>query len=244
MKRWVMAALSTATVSWSAFASGPDPYETPFVKKSYLREVLAGDFPDRLWHNDIVLPLVIYLHLSDRFTDSHAHMFPSKYVKPEPLPNVERMFWNLVREEGYERPAGFTPWKVVSRVHADPRNPDDGRTVEQYIHNCQRDAFKTAAETLSDRKSQHGSDSIEFSRWIEAQLRVFGQCGGETPFVPPDEPAHDWLPLEQHDRHYQIAAAYFYDGQYLEAASRFGEIARDADSPWRDLARIAHQLGG
>ena len=237
MKILVGAVLSTVALAWSAFASGPERYETPFVKKSYLRDVLAGDFPDRLWSNDVVFPLVIYLHLSGRFTDSHAALFPARDMKSVPRPSAQEMFWTLAWEEGYERPAKFARWKVVSRVHADPRNPDDARTVEHYIHNCQRDAFKTAAETLSDRKSRHGSGSIEFSRWMEAQITVFGQCSGETPFVPPDEPARDWLPLERHDRRYQIAAAYFYDGQYLEAASRFGEIGRTADSPWRDLGR-------
>ena len=158
-------------------------------------------------------------------------------MRPAPLPAVERVFWNLAQEQGYERPPGFARWKVVSRVHADPHNPDNGRTVEQYIYNCQRDAFKTAAETLADRKSRYGSGSVELSRWIETQIKVFAQCSGETPFVPPDEPAPDWPLLEQHDRQYQIAAAYFYDGQYLEAASRFGEIGRTADSPWRDLGR-------
>jgi len=75
------------------------------------------------------------------------------------------------------------------------------------------------------------------SRWLEAQIQVFAKCSGETAFVPLDEPASNWLPLEQHDRRYQIAAAYFYDGQYLEAASRFEEIGRNADSPWQDLGR-------
>ena len=68
-------------------------------------------------------------------------------------------------------------------------------------------------------------------------MNVFGQCGGNTTFDPPAEPEPDWEPLEQHDRRYQIAAAYFYNGHYLEAASRFREIAQTPESPWRDLAR-------
>ena len=236
MMRRLIATLSTVAVTWSALASGPFLYETPFVTRSYLGDVLAGDFPDRLWYGDAV-PLIVYLHLSGQFTDRHAALFPPRDMKPVIRESVQEKFWFMVREAGYERPAGFTRWKLVSRVHSDPHNPGQGRTVQHYIHNCQRDAFKTAAETLLDRKSRYGSGSVELSRWIEAQLRVFAQCGGETPFVPPDEPALDWLALEKHDRHYQIAAAYFYDGQYLEAASRFGEIGRNADSPWRDLGR-------
>ena len=70
-----------------------------------------------------------------------------------------------------------------------------------------------------------------------AQVKVFAQCSGEAGFVPPEDPAPDWLPLERYGREYQIAAAYFYAGQYLEAATRFGDIGRNVDSPWRDLGR-------
>ena len=143
----------------------------------------------------------------------------------------------MAGEQGYQRPAGFWARKLVSHVYTDPRDAGNSRTVEYYIHNCQRDAFKTAEATLLDRKLRYGSSSVQLSRWIEAQIKVFAQCSGETAFVPPEEPASDWLPLEQHDRRYQIAAAYFYNGQYLEAASRFGEMGRTADSPWRDLGR-------
>ena len=76
-----------------------------------------------------------------------------------------------------------------------------------------------------------------FRRKYEAQLKVFAQCSGEAPFDPPLEPPSEWLPLERHDRHYQIAASYFYNGRYLEAASRFGAIGRTPDSPWRNLGR-------
>ena len=54
---------------------------------------------------------------------------------------------------------------------------------------------------------------------------------------PAGNPAPDWLAVERHDRDYQIAAAYFYAGQYLEAALRFGEIGGRPDSPWQDLGR-------
>ena len=43
--------------------------------------------------------------------------------------------------------------------------------------------------------------------------------------------------MERHDRLYQIAASYFYNGQHLEAAERFREIGADSASPWRDLGR-------
>ena len=239
MKRWLGSALSTLAVAWSAFASGPEQYVTPFVDRSDLNDVMAGVFPDRLggYFNDVLLPLVVYLHLNRQFTDRHAALFRSRYAKPAPTDDFEEMFWLRAGEQGYQRPVGFWARKLVSHVYTDPRDAGNSRTVEYYIHNCQRDAFKTAEATLSDRKLRYGSSSVQLSRWIEAQIKVFAQCSGETAFVPPEEPASDWLPLEQHDRRYQIAAAYFYNGQYLEAASRFGEMGRTADSPWRDLGR-------
>ena len=36
MKRWLGSALSTLAVAWSAFASGPEQYLTPFVDRSDL----------------------------------------------------------------------------------------------------------------------------------------------------------------------------------------------------------------
>ena len=71
---------------------------------------------------------------------------------------------------------------------------------------------------------------------LKRRSKVFSLCGGQE-YDPPDEPQADWLPLEKHDRRYQIAASYFYHGQYLEAAARFEEIGRTPDSPWRDLGR-------
>ena len=239
MKRWLGTALSTLAVAWSAFASGPEQYVTPFVDRMDLDGVIAGDFPDRLgsYDDDDVFPLIVYLHLSRRFTDRHAALFRLEHAKPTPAHVYEQRFWFMAWEEGYERPAGFWGRKRISRVHPDPGDAGNPRMIAYYIHNCQRDAFKTAEATLSDRKLRYGSGSVQLSRWIEAQIKVFAQCSGETAFVPPEEPASDWLPLEQHDRRYQIAAAYFYNGQYLEAASRFGEIGRTADSPWRNLGR-------
>ena len=235
--RWLGTALSTLAVTWSAFASGPEQYVTPFVDRIDLDDVMAGDFPDRLRSYDVSFTLIVYLHLNRRFTERHAALFRSKYTKPAPTDDFEQMFWLMAREEGYKRPPGFGTSKLVSRVDTNPRYAGNPRTVKYYIHNCQGDAFKTAEATLSDRKLRYGSSSIQLSRWIKAQVKVFAQCSGETAFVPPEEPASDWPPLEQHDRRYQIAAAYFYNGQYLEAASRFGDIGRTADSPWRDLGR-------
>ena len=110
-------------------------------------------------------------------------------------------------------------------------------TRSYFVSNCHHDAFKTAYETLLDRRARYGTASVELVRWIEAQIKVFDQCSGDVEFDPPKDPRPEWIPLERYDRQYQIAASYFYNGQHLEAASRFGEIGRTPDSPWRDLGR-------
>ena len=237
MKRFLGTALLILAFAWPASASGPFYYVTRFVDQIERDDVIAGNFPYQLRSYDVVFPLIIYLQLNGRFTDHHATLFQSKYTPPARAEDYEKQFWLMAREEGYEPPMGFGTRKLFSRVITDPANPGNSRTTSHYVHNCQHDAFKTAWETLSDRKSQYGPGSVELSRWLEAQVQVFAQCSGETAFVPLEEPASNWLPLEQHDRRYQIAAAYFYDGQYLEAVSRFEDIGRNADSPWQDLGR-------
>ena len=237
MKQSLGTALLILAFALPASASGPFYYVSPFVDQIDRDDVIAGNFPNQLRSYDDVDSLIVYLQLNGRFTDHHATLFQSERTRPASAPDYEELFWQMAREEGYEPPTGFRTRRLFSREYTDPDNPGNSYTMSNYVHNCQFDAFKTAGETLSDRKSRYGSGSVELSRWLEAQVQVFAQCSGETAFVPLEEPASDWLPLEQHDRHYQIAAGYFYDGQYLEAESRFEEIGRNADSPWQDLGR-------
>ena len=238
MKRLLGTVLLILAFAWPASASGPYYYVTYFVDSFGRDDVIAGNLPDQLRpHHGEVFPLIVYLQLNGRFTEHHATLFRSKFTPPAQAEDYEENFWLMAREEGYEAPIGFGTRRLFSREFTDPDDPDNPRTISNYVHNCQFDAFKTAGETLSDRKSRYGPGSVELSRWLEAQVQVFAQCSGETAFVPLDEPESNWLPLERHDRRYQIAAAYFYDGQYLEAASRFEDIGRNADSPWQDLGR-------
>ena len=239
MKRLLGTVLLILAFAWPAWASGPFYYVTRFVDGIEREDMFAGNFPDQLNRYDIIFPLIVYLQLNGRFTDHHATLFQSEYTRPDQAEEeeYEEKFWLLASEEGYEPPEGFQTRRLFSRVVTDPDDPDASFTTSNYIYNCLNDAFKTAGETLSDRKSRYGAGSVELSRWLDAQVQVFAQCSGETAFVPLEEPASNWLPLEQHDRAYQIAAAYFYDGQYLEAASRFEDIGRNDDSPWRDLGR-------
>ena len=240
-------ALPLVMKATALLASGPSAYETPFVDEIGLLDVLEGRFPDRLRNRD-VSAFVVYLQLTGQFEAAHAELFARyqqairRQPQGEPTWTLARAFADVLAEapdaSGTPVPSYFPTSKYLSRVVA---TDDDGGgralRTSQFVHNCQDDAFRTARATFADRSARYGAASVELVRWIEAQIKVFAQCDGETAFDPPVEPAPDWLPLEQHDRRYQIAAAYFYSGRYLEAATRFEAIARTPASPWCDLGR-------
>ncbi len=103
-----------------------------------------------------------------------------------------------------------------------------------FFPNCTQNAFETAAETLSDRTTAHGSTDPNVLNWVAAQDKVFENCssGKRTPDdVSPGAPA--WL---EKDRAYQKAAAEFYALDYAEARKHFAEIAQDSESPWQETA--------
>ena len=104
----------------------------------------------------------------------------------------------------------------------------------EFFPNCTKNAFETAAETLSNRISSHGPSDPNVVNWVKAQDEVFTNCssGKQTPEAAPVG-APDWL---QKDRAYQIAAASFYSLDYTDAKRRFAEIAQDSESPWRETA--------
>ena len=175
--------------------------------------------------------------MTGRFTRRHAALFREQEREREqegrrssPSPRWE--FTRSLRAEGY-RDLHFSNWKSIRREHI-----EDGRAVTKryFIENCVSDAFRVAARTFRKRKSRYGSGSPQLERWIEAQIRVFEHCDRDS-FDPPAEPQEEWELLEKHDRQYQIAASYFYDGQYTEAAQRFREIGNTPDSPWSGLSR-------
>jgi hypothetical protein len=114
------------------------------------------------------------------------------------------------------------------------------RTYQSY-QNCLDDAYHTAAGTLRERAGQFGPNSAAVQSWVSAQLTVFSDCVGAgaagMPYLPaaadPNLP-----PVIRADRHYQIAAAYFYAGNWDEAEKRFVRIAGDSSSPWRAIAAL------
>src|SRR5258706_3618483 len=103
-----------------------------------------------------------------------------------------------------------------------------------FFPNCTKNAFETAAETLSDLVAAHGPSDQDVTNWVNAQDQVFENCasGKATPDAAPTG-APDWL---QKDRAYQLAAASFYSLDYVDAKRRFAEIAQDNDSPWQETA--------
>jgi hypothetical protein len=124
--------------------------------------------------------------------------------------------------------------------------------------NCPDDAFRNAGETLEKRIQQFGASSSEIRDWVRAQDQVFSNCSGPGTFplltrnwepssqshpaspvlggnIPPPAPS-DAPAILKADRAYQIAAAYFYAGDFDTAQEHFGGIAEDASSPWHVLA--------
>jgi hypothetical protein len=100
--------------------------------------------------------------------------------------------------------------------------------------NCLVDAYRTAERTRADRVARFGSDSREVKEWDHGQDLVFANCDGARS-IPPDAPP-DIAPLIRADRDYQIAAAYFYSGDFDAARERFVRIAGNGASPWSPIA--------
>ena len=103
----------------------------------------------------------------------------------------------------------------------------------EYV-NCPADAFRTAANTLTERIRQFGADSGDLQEWVRAQDQVFSNCSGAR--VIPAPAAPESPEILQKDRAYQIAAAHFYAGDLAVAERLFRDIADDPASHWRPLA--------
>ncbi len=115
---------------------------------------------------------------------------------------------------------------------------------EEYC-NCNKSSFTHAATVLKQRIEKYGLKSAQVKEWLVAQDQVFANCSGvrkpddygAIESVSPAPLPDNADPLLKKDRAYQIAAADFYS-QNLEAAAReFSDIADDAESPYKDLAR-------
>jgi len=122
------------------------------------------------------------------------------------------------------------------------RQMDRANTYIQY-YNCLDNAFEFAVRTLTKRVEQFGAQSAVVKDWIAAQDQVFENCSGGPGFPPKPKPAvipatanATDLASVRADRAYQIAAAYFYSGEFTIAQEAFEAIAKDSSSPYRQLA--------
>ena len=112
------------------------------------------------------------------------------------------------------------------------------RTYSNYssYENCLQDTFRSATQTLEQRKKTFGQDSTELREWVKGQDQVLANCreGQTIPTpLPPTAP-----PLLRADRAYQIAAANFYAGNFEMAEKMFRAVAQDTSSPWREIASL------
>ncbi len=96
---------------------------------------------------------------------------------------------------------------------------------------CPEDAFRTAAQTLGERRRQQ--TEAEVRAWVAAQDQVFATCGEDK--SPPAPLPADASALARADRAYQIAAALFYGRRFDEAVAAFSAIGKDRRSPWRAM---------
>ena len=114
-----------------------------------------------------------------------------------------------------------------------------GLTWVSYI-NCGNGAFVLAGETLKALQASKKYKAPELAQWLQAQDTVFERCadkkdGATLSPIPAELPASSALYLRQL-RQYQIAAAYFYEGNYRESQRRFDAIASDKAHPLRAWA--------
>ncbi len=110
----------------------------------------------------------------------------------------------------------------------------------QSYQNCLSDALETADRTRQARSQQFGAESVAFTSWSQAQDAVFRNCDAGQSANPAIPAAADAaLPdIIRKDRDYQIAAAYFYAGQWDDAKRRFLTISQDSTSPWQAIAGL------
>jgi len=109
------------------------------------------------------------------------------------------------------------------------------------FNGCNASAFLTAAQTLGTMIGKFGLPSPRVKEWVEAQDQALAECSRKpqaTPTPGPEipQPLTTGTPFEQAQRDYQIASAYFYNGNYDAAIAMFNAIAAQPSSPKRQLA--------
>jgi len=113
------------------------------------------------------------------------------------------------------------------------------------FENCPSSAFQNAIQALNSRITKYGASSTYVKDWVNGQDDVFCHCGSraydyKTKIVAPEGPFPSELPTGTNpdlksDRDYQLAAAHFYAKRYDEAEQEFLSIAKDDNSPWKNV---------
>jgi len=133
-------------------------------------------------------------------------------------------------------------WSELARQVAGPAASAAGQMKKvpgdsyQAFLNCPDSAFENAIRTLRARMERYGEKGAQAVAWTRAQQSVFANCVSPSPSIPDALPATADAGMRA-DREYQIASAWFYTGNYEEAARRFRAIAGDQSSPWRAYGR-------
>jgi len=164
----------------------------------------------------------------------HYQVIAYRYLSGAGLSEAEARAISAGRQYGFSYNESDNPW-LAARNEVPGITPlqrlDTYRSVEKeglyntYL-NCNDDAFNTAASTLERvRNKPYAAD------WIAAQDMVFADCSQGANLPPPTSD-----PQLRADRAYQIASAKFYSEQYDAAREDFQTIAKDATSPWHEIA--------
>jgi hypothetical protein len=136
--------------------------------------------------------------------------------------------WRTVRARIKSPPAPAVRLITGGTLAYDPE-------THSFALNCADDAFRIAIHTLDARRTQFGIAGAAFQSWLNAQDKVFANCEGGDPVIPP-APTPDLPAIIRADRNYQIAAAHFYAGEDEAAVAGFRLISQDAASPWNPIA--------
>lgn len=240
----VMRSSLTALLLMAIFvlAANPVPACGPFALDAVFTFVVHPEFPLEKYAQGemgVVQPTFARSYLVVAYRNLNGVPFDESQRKQLLELWQERLdsSWPDSNEEEWSKP-WITARQMVPGVAAlgsvsTSRHREKPDQYESYI-NCQRDAFENAANTLTERMKKFGADSAVIKDWVAAQDEVFANCS-EGDRVPAAAAA-DADPLIKADRAYQIAAARFYAANFDEASKAFEAIARDASSPWQQIA--------
>jgi hypothetical protein len=143
------------------------------------------------------------------------------------------------KEPTADKNSAVERWKMArvkvmggdTKTAVEKKNPDDYSAYS----NCLDDAYANAAKALETRITKYGNTE-NVKEWLNGQDAVFSNCGekGKIPENVADN-SPDWL---KKDRHYQIAAALFYNEKFPESRQTFEQIAADSNSVWKNTAKF------